>query len=443
MNPTRRFLREARALRVPVQTRRQWGSVEGRTYALRLITRHHFLLPKKPVDTIWQHISVTVDDGTLKGDFFNDMKELERIGKARFGSGMSYNIGWDMQTGMVGLGMPFSAKGTHTVNYKKIPRFSYDQNGVAIAIVAIGVPGNRVSDRAKGLLIKTIAALILSGIVTSDPDYEPHSLVAAKDCPTDALREIMPEVLAEALKLVREIRNQRRSGIRVITHNIRNDLTDAKATADFLDDLSKNPDVLCLQEVMKRRASVFNEAAVSKGYANRGAIWFRKDKWRILDSGSHHLSDATLVGKPGAGPDTLRAKRAQWVELEHKVTGEVHTFINVHLAPSINLNEVRSDLHKQQISRLADFASKKRNDGEVTVCGDFNASHKKWANFWRFAPMRMVGLRPNWKLGFAVGPTFPKHNGYIDAVWTTKSLVSQSVDKTVSSDHRSLLVRIR
>jgi hypothetical protein len=57
-----------------------------------------------------------------------------RIGMERFGSGVSYNFLVHMQTGEVAVGQPLDAKGTHTLNEKRVPGYSYDQNLVARAI---------------------------------------------------------------------------------------------------------------------------------------------------------------------------------------------------------------------------------------------------------------------------------------------------------------------
>lgn len=190
MTVTSRVVRNARAHGVEFHDRKQWGSKLRAKYQMRRIDHKHFLLPKKPVDTLVQHITVTHDTG----DFNADMRVLENIGQERFGSGISYNIVVSMKSGKVGLGQAFDAKGTHTVNKKHIPSFSYDQNGVALGIALLGMPGDQVSNAAKRSVAKIIAALIDEKALTRTFDYVPHSLFAAKDCPTDAVREVMPEI---------------------------------------------------------------------------------------------------------------------------------------------------------------------------------------------------------------------------------------------------------
>lgn len=190
-----RVRRNARKRGVVMLTHRQWGSKQIALYAKRL-TSHPVSVKK--ADTLWQHITVTRDDGTLPGDFKLDMQEVERIGVERFGSGFSYNYGIDMQTGMVGQGQLLLAKGTHTVNDKGVAGYSYNQNLVARAFAWIGMPGDKISDEAKESAAQLFAAMMDEGAMTQDPDYNPHSMVAWKDCPTDAGRAAMPWILHRA-----------------------------------------------------------------------------------------------------------------------------------------------------------------------------------------------------------------------------------------------------
>lgn len=193
-----RVVRNLRKRGVKVQTRKQWGSKYPGVYRTRLITRR---VTRRKADTVVQHITVTFDSGKLVGDFREDMRTIERIGFERFGSGFSYNFGVDMKTGMVGVGMPLLAKGTHTVNDKRVSGFSYDQNAVARAIAVIGMPNDPLSDEAKESIAQLLAALMDERAVTLDPDYLPHSFFAYKDCPCDATRLSMTTIMKRAKKV--------------------------------------------------------------------------------------------------------------------------------------------------------------------------------------------------------------------------------------------------
>lgn len=195
MTITQRVVRNARRRGVVVLSRRQWGSRLPHVYAWRRIFRR----AKQPADTIVQHITVT----TPSGDFKADARTVESIGQARFGSGVSYNFLVDMRTGHVAVGQPLDAKGTHTLNDKGIAGYSFDQNLVARAIAVIGQPGTHLSRNAERAIANLIAAMMDEGAVTKDPDYDPHSKFAWKDCPCDATRNRMPAILATAKKLAR------------------------------------------------------------------------------------------------------------------------------------------------------------------------------------------------------------------------------------------------
>lgn len=199
---TRRFITRARAYGVTVHTRSDWATVPQRAvYQWRRINRRHAQIPKRPTDTLVQHITVTRDDGPTGADFNADMRELHAIGYSRFGSGVSYNLVWDMETGEVGIGQALDAAGTHTLNDKHVPNYSENLNYYALAIAAIGMPGKKPTERAVEALARTIAALIDVGALTTGHDYVPHSLFAYKDCPTDAVRAVMPKVNERAREL--------------------------------------------------------------------------------------------------------------------------------------------------------------------------------------------------------------------------------------------------
>lgn len=181
---------------VEVLEHADWGSTHVGLYVDRLTTRPHGLLPGTPVDTLWNHITVTEDDGTLIGDFKADCREVERIGFQRFGTGVSYNFLVDANATKprIAIGAFLEAKGSHTQNDKGIAGFSNDQNLVALAVAWVGVPGNKLNAHALTAMVQLRGALIEVGALTTTYDDVPHSLVAAKECPTGELRDRLPEL---------------------------------------------------------------------------------------------------------------------------------------------------------------------------------------------------------------------------------------------------------
>lgn len=198
MTLQRRITSNLRSKGVAVRTRREWGTKHALVYARRLVTHRHAPFPS---DTAVQHITVTHDSGRLVGDFKTDMQTIERIGYERFQSGISYNFVVDMHTGMIGVGMPLKAKGTHTVNEKGVSGFSYDQNLVAIGIAVMGMCDTPLSDKAEASLGKLLAALIEEGALTPGHDYVPHNLFTAKDCPCPPTQNRMRAINEQARTL--------------------------------------------------------------------------------------------------------------------------------------------------------------------------------------------------------------------------------------------------
>lgn len=195
---TGKVIERTRLYGVDVYGRTQWGN-RSPVYQIRRRTHRHSLIPVEPSDTLIQHITVTYD---VK-DFKTAMQTLHQIGMERFGSGVSYQFATSMRTGRIGLGNALDAKGTHTVNKKHVPNYSYDQNAVGIGIAFIGMVGDEPSPRAIRATQCLIASMILEGALTLEHDYVPHSLFAEKDCPTDAVRRRMTEINEGAKLLVK------------------------------------------------------------------------------------------------------------------------------------------------------------------------------------------------------------------------------------------------
>jgi hypothetical protein len=199
------FVRSMRRRGVEVLRPWAWGTAHPGLYVNRVRTHPHSLLPGKPVDTLWNHITVTFDDGRLIRDFGLDLREVERIGWQRFGTGVSYNILVDANAPhpRIAIGQCLEARGAHTLNDKGVTGYSYNQNKVSLAIAWVGMPGDRLNAHAVEAMIRARVALMATGSLTRHYDDNPHSLVAAKDCPTGELRRRLPALKREALSRVK------------------------------------------------------------------------------------------------------------------------------------------------------------------------------------------------------------------------------------------------
>lgn len=187
---TSRVVRRARRrYGVTVYNHRQWQSRCRPIYASRRKLRP---VNVRQADTLVQHITVTRPTADLRAD----ARVVEQIGLQRFGSGVSYNFLFNMRAGDCAVGMPLDAKGTHTVNLKGVPGFSYDQNHAARAFAVVGTdqPLTQLSPRAAEAMARVFAAMMDCKALTSTPDYEPHSRFASKDCPCDPTRDRMAAI---------------------------------------------------------------------------------------------------------------------------------------------------------------------------------------------------------------------------------------------------------
>lgn len=175
-----------------VRNRRDWGSTELSTYAERRRSKPVDF----PVDHIFAHITVTSTNGDAGA------RQVEQIGSDRFGSGMSYQWLVDHETHAIYEGQPMDAKGTHTVNDKRVARYGYDLNYAGHAVAWMAMPGDTFCGDCAELFAAIQAAERLEGILRDAAVYLPHSMFAAKDCPTDVLRDMLPVINRQADRMV-------------------------------------------------------------------------------------------------------------------------------------------------------------------------------------------------------------------------------------------------
>lgn len=189
-------IRRLRGEGYEVRTRKQWGSAHADVYAYRLRTKPVDF----PVDHMFAHITVTSQNGD------EGARQVEDIGMDRFGSGVSYQWLVDHETHAIYEGQPLAAKGTHTVNDKKVPGFPVPPeslNYVGHAVAFMGVPGDEFCGECAELFAAIMAASKIEGVVREEARYLPHSMFAAKECPTEAIREMLPIIHREASRMVR------------------------------------------------------------------------------------------------------------------------------------------------------------------------------------------------------------------------------------------------
>lgn len=129
-----------------------------------------------------------------------------------------------------------------------------------------------------------------------------------------------------------------------------------EATAEWIEILSeKLTDYGCVSQMRDSKAS--SEAS---------AVFYLKDKYNLLDSGTIWLSD-TPEESGSKYSLSFCPRIATWATLENKETGEIYTHINTHL------DHVLESVRVKQIKVLKVKIEELKEAGNPVVCtGDFN-----------------------------------------------------------------------
>ena len=113
------------------------------------------------------------------------------------------------------------------------------------------------------------------------------------------------------------------------------------------------------------RYGVGRDDGVSKG--EHAAIFYRKDRFSLLQSGDFWLSETPE--KPGFGWDARINRICSWVKLQEKQTAKIFYCFNVHYDhQAITARRESSKLLLAKIKTIA-------GDAPVVVTGDFNGSY--------------------------------------------------------------------
>ncbi len=147
----------------------------------------------------------------------------------------------------------------------------------------------------------------------------------------------------------------------------------SKITTAIIDQYA--PDSFGVQEATGKWIDILSDALGEK-YAYVGehrdenpnsehsAVFYLKDKYNLLDSGTIWLSDTSEV-KYSKYEESACTRIATWATLENKDNGEIYTHINTHLDHiSDTARNMQTDVLK---NKIAEF------DNPVVCTGDFNA----------------------------------------------------------------------
>lgn len=172
--------------------------------------------------------------------------------------------------------------------------------------------------------------------------------------------------------------------VRVMTFNIRFDnpgdgINRWENRKDWVSDLIRhyNPEVFGLQEALFSQIEDISGCLGEWAWVGQGRddgkkggefspLFYRKDRWKLLESGTFWLSEDP--GKPGSvGWDAALPRVATWIRLEHLSTGKKAYFFNTHFDHKGSKARQESAL---VILRRMDVLLPKE---PVVLMGDFNS----------------------------------------------------------------------
>jgi endonuclease/exonuclease/phosphatase (EEP) superfamily protein YafD len=231
--------------------------------------------------------------------------------------------------------------------------------------------------------------------------------------------------------------------------------TDTFATA--VSQVKPQVDVLGLQEVGMNSKNWWLRSDDAWGYYRPPAlqqnpvIW-DESQFDFVSGTGVLLSDATSVeGTTGYGEEAKTANWATVVRLRHLASGQVVSFVNVHLvAYAIRGGRFIAErpraaaLYRTQLRALvAAVAAESLTSSAVYVLGDFNAGYREDVRTHRRnLPVRQlgaIGFHSMWEQSPLLRRRLGTHdNGsLIDQVWSPSAPVSTQIMSWVQgSDHR-------
>ena len=228
----------------------------------------------------------------------------------------------------------------------------------------------------------------------------------------------------------------------VMNYNVYYDLSDSKRDPDgvIVSINQKNPDVFGLNEAGKNWINKVNQAlgasyACVSGEPTDGAsdasynpIFYKKDQFELVESGTKWLSDTPDV--QSRYPDAKHYKIMTYVILKDKAKGVEFMYINIHLDGSndSDAQAALQDVRKKQALVIKDFVAK-YPFLPVIVAGDFNEKPTSGALTSMTAGSRLTygaGIAASATVtGTSIGGDYVTlYNNTIDSIFVTDDCVT-------------------
>lgn len=181
-------------------------------------------------------------------------------------------------------------------------------------------------------------------------------------------------------------------------------------------------------------------------FTEYSAVYYRKDKYNLIDSGTIWLSE-TPKKKYTKSFDSKHNRIASWAVLEDKETGEKFTHINTHL------DHVLESTRVEQSKVLLTKISELEKSTKVICTGDFNTYETAEAYSVMTASMddtKLLAEKSDTGITFHKYGTIEEHeDGAIDFVFTTKGMkvdtykiIRNTVEGMYPSDHYPIVADV-
>ena len=181
-------------------------------------------------------------------------------------------------------------------------------------------------------------------------------------------------------------------------------------------------------------------------FTEYSAVYYRKDKYNLIDSGTIWLSE-TPEKKYTKDFESKHNRIATWAVLEDKETGEKFTHINTHL------DHVLESTRVEQSKVLLNKISELEKSTKVICTGDFNTYETAEAYSVMTASMddtKLLAEKSDTGITFHKYGTIEEHeDGAIDFIFTTKGMkvdtykiIRNTVEGMYPSDHYPIVADV-
>ncbi len=230
---------------------------------------------------------------------------------------------------------------------------------------------------------------------------------------------------------------------------------------------NKNPDILCLQEVLKVQNKAFKDNFpnyFSFGYEGpemdaytddayhgiaKNPILFSKEKFELISSGTYWLSDTPHIGGSKSW-NTARARHVNWVRIRDRNTQREFRILNTHF------DHVSNEAKKNQALMILKESNQYPKAFPQVLAGDFNSDTTSEpidiiSNFWKDSYAEVHGdTDPGFTVHGFIGDEAKTKKGKVDFIFIKgdiqalqSDIIKDKEDGKYPSDHYFVSAKLK